>query len=128
MNYLNAQEQEHWDHVAGSASEFQNCFEEAGVAARRLHDEYYQAIAAVVSAGRFAVVNRCPYHCKATDAAAGSVEYLRSDCATREDAVAAMNALYAAEGLDCDEELYVLPREAMTAAPVSMSAEEEVPF
>jgi hypothetical protein len=70
-------EQEHLDHVAGSASEFQNCFSEAQSRCRTLAGQHRKAIDDVLAAGRFAVVTTSPYHCKSTDAFAGVIEYLR---------------------------------------------------
>ena len=116
---VNEQEQEHWDHVAGSASEFQNCFSEAQSVASRLAAQYGKAINAVLAAGRFAVVLSAPYYCRATDAIAGSVEYLRGDFETREQAQDCANRIYASEGLDSCEDLYVLPRVAPGSSPIS---------
>jgi hypothetical protein len=134
MRLMSEQEQEHVDHVAGSASEFQNCFEEATLARCRIAGDYRQAIDNVLAAGRFAVVSTSPYFCRVTGAFVGVVEHLRGDYASREAADAAALALYGAEyeahGFDIGEDLYVLPRQA--PAPVTPSevaeAQDDVPF
>lgn len=127
--YVNEQEQEHWDHVAGSASEFQNCFEEARIAASREANKHGAAIGDVLATGRFAVVLRCPYYCKATDAIAGSVEYLRGDYASRAEANAEALRIYSSEGLDSFEDLYVLPRVPLAVVlELPPVADDDVPF
>lgn len=67
-------EQEHLDHIAGSASEFQNCFAEAGMARCRVAGEAREAIDKALAAGRFAVVSTSPYFCRVTDAFVGVIE------------------------------------------------------
>jgi hypothetical protein len=124
MRLMSEQEQEHVDHVAGCASEFQNCFEEASIERCRQAGAYRQAIDDVLVAGRFAVVSTAPYFCKATDAFVGVVEYLRGDFATREAADAAALALYGREyeahGFDIGEDLYVLPRAPQVEEPTAL--------
>lgn len=132
---LSEQEQEHLDHVAGSASEFQNCFQEASISRCHVAGEARKAIDDVLNAGRFAVVSTSPYFCRVTDAFVGVVEHLRGDFATREAADAAALALYGkeygAQGFDIGEDLYVLPRapqvnpEDLRQSPVDS---DDVPF
>lgn len=124
---MSEQEQEHWDHVADCASELQNCFSEAQSAANHQAADYRKAIDEVLAAGRFAVVLRCPYYCKATDAVAGSVEYLRGSFATRDEAYVAANAIHAAEGLDSCEDLYILPAAELPVQSPAV-ADDGVPF
>jgi hypothetical protein len=120
---MNIQEQEHWEFEAGRASEFQNCYQEAEVAALRAGNDAARRIQAVLDAGRFAVVAYHPYHCKATDAVAGEVPCLCGQANSRKQAEAILNAL--AES-DPDARWIVLPREPQQVSqPVDS---EDVPF
>lgn len=69
------QAQEHAEHIAGCATEFQNCYTEAEQKARQLNAENLAKIKDAVARGYFAVVKDLLYFCKATDAVAGSYIY-----------------------------------------------------
>ena len=121
---MSLQEQEHWDHEAGRASEWQNCFTEAQQRCSELHYQQQVKIQAKLAAKLFVVVEDCPYHCKATDAVAGNVTYFRSAHFTREGAEAASNCR---EGYE--NGFYVLPRvPAPAVAPAPCLPQDDVPF
>ncbi len=130
MNCNSPAEQEHVDHVAGSASEFQNCFSEAR--SRRLNLAFAgsKAIADLLAAGRFVVVEENPYHCRATDAVAGMVAAPIGHFASREEADA-----FAAPRCEVQERygdgfVYVLPRLPVPPASLEWAAPEadDCPF
>jgi hypothetical protein len=130
--YISPAEQEHLDHVAGSASEFENCFSEARSVASRHNSEGQSKIAALVAAGRFVVVCGYPHHCKATDAFAGTIAQRRSDHASRAEADAVLGALFESGEFDPDCNYYVAPR---LPAPPALAprysepvADDDVPF
>jgi len=133
MNIRSEQEQEHFDHVAGSASEFQNCFAEAGMVRARLASEGSARINALLAAGRFVVVEESPYYCKATDAVAGMVKDVVSHHASREEAEAA--AAPRAEVMERYGDGYVCVLPALPVRPLDASdapavcpADDAVPF
>jgi hypothetical protein len=130
MNYVSPAEQEHLDHVAGSASEFQNCFSEANDVRRQLHHNGQVEIAALLAAGRFVVVEENPYHCRATDAVAGMVASPVGHFASREEAEA-----FAAPRAEVQERygdgfVYVLPRcpGLPQSAHRAVAVEDDCPF
>jgi len=61
------QEQEHWDHVWGSASEAQNCLSEAILHAAANTQVRH------IGYGRYIIRTTCAVFCRATDAFAGTV-------------------------------------------------------
>jgi hypothetical protein len=107
-NVMSAAEQEHWDHVAGSASELQNCFEEAQGRRRQLHSQNAERIARVRGFQMFAVVEEVPYYCKATDAFAGSYQIFRVGFKTREAADAYMEHMFKRGDMDPESRFIVL--------------------
>jgi len=78
MSYTSYAEQEHWDHEAGCASEFDNCLSEAKAKLRELAIQHGTRIDRARSLGLWVVIDEVDYHCKATDADAGSYEYFIS--------------------------------------------------
>ena len=74
MSYYDTAEHEHWDHVDGSATEFQNCFTEARAKVQELSSEHSAPITRALSLGLFVVVGEIEYYCRATDAFAGSFD------------------------------------------------------
>lgn len=82
------QEQEHIDHVAGSASEFQNSFAQSQIEHHHANIDTVVRIAELVEAGRFVVVGSCPAYCRVTDAVVGEHVNIEADFATRAEAEA----------------------------------------
>lgn len=125
------QEQEHLDFLAGSDTEFRNCFSEANMVRRQLAADYRRPIDAALEAGKFVVVDEEPYYCKATDAVAGMVEYLRGVFDTREEADAFALNLFAQEGQFSDGRIYVLPAAPPTVREEALAAlvpDNDIPF
>lgn len=121
-------EQEHYDHVAGSASELQNCFSEAGATRCRLAAVAFGPIANALLAGEFVVVEDAPYHCKATDAFVGVIPTRLASFDTREAAEAHANALSADPSV-FDGQVYVLPRAPQHPDDQSQDAgDDNIPF
>ncbi len=73
MSYSN-QLQEHLDHVAGEASEFQNCFSEAAEKCFQLRTEHSAPINRAKALGLFVVVREVSYYCQSTDGFAGTYD------------------------------------------------------
>lgn len=98
---MTPQEQEELDYEASSyPNEFAAAYDLSRrdlVADRR---EGSTEIAAVIAAGRFAVVATLPAFCRFTDALIGENSVLDSDYATREEAEVAVAALYERHGID----------------------------
>ena len=93
MSYT-ATEQEHWDHVNGSATEFQNCFTEARAKVQELNSNHSAPIVRARSLGLFVVVEEIEYHCRATDAFAGIFERFVVAFPTKESADLRIAKLY----------------------------------
>lgn len=85
------QEQEHYDFMAGAASELQNCFSEAQMRVGQLSAIASEPIERALALGLFVVVEEIPYHCKSTDAFAGCIPTFRIAVSTREGAEAWIN-------------------------------------
>ncbi len=117
-------EQEHWDHEAGAASELQNCYAEASSRYHLEVSRHGRFIRAALERGEFVVVESRQYHCKATDAVVGMVKYLVSSHPTRDAANAAALAYYNAGDEDCN--IDVLP--ALPAAPQPVTPDSGLPF
>lgn len=99
MSYTD-QYQEHLDHVAGCASEFQNCFTEAKDECYRQATVHSQRINKAKALGLHVVVRDVEYYCRATDAFAGSYDEFICAFPTR------LSALERAEKLsDPDSEI-----------------------
>jgi hypothetical protein len=94
MSYT-ATEQEHWDHVNGSATEFQNCFTEARAEVQELNNDHSAPIVRARSIGLFVVVREIEYYCRSTDAFAGTFDVFVVAFPTRESADARIAKLYA---------------------------------
>jgi len=77
-NYTSYAEQEHADHVAGCASEFENCYSEARTKVRELAFHHGTRIDRARSLGLWVVIDEVEYYCNATDAFAGSYEHFVS--------------------------------------------------
>lgn len=121
---LSPAEQEHADHVAGSASEFQNCYAEAGMVRARLNADQSVAIKAALDEGKFVVVREVPHYCKATDACTGTVRYFEAAFDLRGGAE---HYAYEHSGCQDDSTLYVLPR-LPAPAPETINDHDDVPF
>ena len=80
------QEQEHLDHISGSATEFQNCFTEARAKVQELNSNHSAPIVRARSLGLFVVVEEIEYHCRTTDAFAGIFERFVVAFPTKESA------------------------------------------
>ena len=76
--YTSYAEQEHADHVAGCASEFQNCYSEARSKVSQLAAQHGTRIHRARSLGLWVVIDEVDYHCRATDAFAGTYEHFIS--------------------------------------------------
>lgn len=85
---MNIQEQEHIDHVAGSASEFQNCYEEAGHQFAVEQAKENGKIARAKRQGRVVVCRQHERSCRATDGFLGWFIEFDSAWATRQAAEA----------------------------------------
>ena len=120
--------QEHLDHVAGEASEFQNCLTEAGqhLSARRTAEA--QKIGAALQAGQFVVVSEAPVYCRATDALVGTCTGFVGAFAERLPAEIAAAHHAREHGDECY--YYVLPRASLSKAPVEVeaAADDDCPF
>jgi len=122
MNAFISQEQEHWDHEAGAASEFQNCVTEASQDLSSQNSKSAQQIAEALKAGRFVVVVEAPAYCRATDAIVGTHVCFVQSFAER--LPAEISASLRA-GQDREEYYYVLPRAVLPKAPVEV---DDCPF
>jgi hypothetical protein len=118
--------EEHRDHEAGAfANESQAAF-----ALSQRTQEYPRdgaKVAAIVAAGRFAVVLHYLVYCVHTDATLATATTLVSDHATREEANAALAAFPLEEG---DEHWYVIePKPAPQPLPVAAVEDyNDLPF
>ena len=107
MRYATIQEQEHYQHEDGAATEFQNCLSEAQEKVYELATAQRALINKAKAIGLFVVVLECEYHCASTDALAGAYNLFVCAFPTREAAVAKINKLY--QGIDAycrDEYIY----------------------
>jgi hypothetical protein len=86
--YTSYAEQEHADHVAGCASEFQNCYSEAKSKVTHLSAQHGTRIHRARSLGLWVVTQDIAYYCRTTDAIAGSYEEFISAHPTEEAALA----------------------------------------
>ena len=119
---------EHADHVAGCQSEFLNCYDEASQRAAHLNAIGQGEVDALVAAGRFVVVEVSLYHCRATDAVAGSVTHARAHFPTRLEAESAFAVMDENGQLDHENNFFIAPREAAAARHEEPETGEEVPF
>jgi hypothetical protein len=121
------QYQEHLDHVAGSACEFQNAY----ALSRSEFRSGFAAVQAVIDLGRFAVVVEVPAYCRFTDASLGVSYHIESQHSTREAADAAAEELAMQWGDDPGNDCAIsvhpeLPRPV--AAPFSWVGDSDIPF
>lgn len=123
---MSAAEQEHWDHVAGSVSEFQNCLSEARSDLSRLNALSDQRIHASLRGGYFVVVRESTYYCRATDGIAGVRRGWDSVYDTREDAERAANKI--GEDSQGEDNAYVLPRLPEPQRPIPAVTNDDCPF
>jgi hypothetical protein len=117
---MSIQEQEDVDFVGGS--EAQNCLAEAAIACAMFARGPAAKIAALVSAGRVVVVRSDPYHCRSTDAIAGTIRVPLADFAVRSEAEAYING-NADFANDSDSSYSILPARSAPATPVAAAAE-----
>ena len=94
MSYYSTAEQEHWDHVDGSATEFQNCFTEAHAKVQELSREFSVPILRARSLGLFVVVQEMEYYCQSTDALAGTFNRFVAAFPTEQSANDRVQSLY----------------------------------
>jgi hypothetical protein len=106
---MTEQEQEHWDHEAGSASELQNCLSEARMSLSAHNAGSWDRINLALREGKFVVVSKSAWYCRATDGLAGEAVSLECVRDTREAAeLAAQQEMERTQGeSDCS----VLPVE-----------------
>jgi hypothetical protein len=116
--------QEHFDHVAGSASEQQNAYSRS----RMEFDNGMRGVNDLTRAGLFVVVVSGPVYCGRTDALIGTAYHPVSVFRKRADAVAEVLATYTeweshgAQECDCE----VFPRERRE--PLWTPQEADLPF
>lgn len=127
MRYVNEQEQEHLDHVAGSASEFQNCYEEARVRSSDEQSKVRGIIHRMVNEGLFVIVCSSPDYCKVTDAICGEHLSIRGAYGDRGAANRSLAAMHEAGRFDPEDSTYVYPFE-LPPAPEMICDDENVPF
>lgn len=125
MRMISENEQEHLDHVAGSASEFQNCFEEASIARVHTADREARDIAQALSNGLFVVVNEQLHYCRATDAVTGSVRYFDSSYLSIGDALQRQEEL---QNGDPDARVSVEPHLPVFYSPAPVDDGDDIPF
>ncbi len=70
---MNIQEQEHWDHEAGRATDFQNAFSEAHVKLGELQEVHGKRIERALALGLSVVTREVEHFCRSTDAFVGVV-------------------------------------------------------
>lgn len=80
------QEQEHWDHEAGVASEFQNAFALSKMTTTIRNDS--ERIAQLALEGFFVAVSECEVQCRYTDALLGYSRRVIGHGRTRAEALA----------------------------------------
>lgn len=122
---MNANYIEHLEHVAGSASEFQNCLTEANAARRELARVHAARIERAISFGLCVVVESEAYYCRATDAFAGSYERFVIALPSREAAEKHAERRCLA---DPEAQCYVLPRLAPVAVEAAPAEVDDCPF
>ncbi len=99
MSYNTYAEQEHLDHVAGCATEFQNAYALSSIQSMGRGDG---KISRAKGLGLFVVVEEYPIYCRFTDAFIGNVSKFICAFPTRESAVAKATKLSIAAGIDND--------------------------
>jgi hypothetical protein len=126
---------EHDEHVAGEASEFDNCLREAGDVVRENNYLTDRSTGALVAAGAFVVVGASTYYCRSTDAVVGEWRTLDSHWETRAEADAKVRRLFEILGDDYDGEvgwsvLPALPPVSAVTGPGhgTVADEDECPF
>jgi hypothetical protein len=125
MMTMSEQEQEHWDHVAGSASEFQNCYEEAGIRRVQIAAGEDEKIAAALAQGLFVVVNEQPHYCRVTDAVTGTVRYFDTAHLSIRRAIQRRDDLQAG---DPDARVSIEPHLPEPPYVAPAGADDDVPF
>jgi hypothetical protein len=105
---MTEQEQEHWDHEAGSASELQNCLSEARMSLSQLNHKASKLIADALAENLFVVVVESTHYCRSTDAIAGVRKSYYMGCILRSDAE--MTAQQIVNDSQGEDNAYVLPR------------------
>lgn len=126
------QAQEHWDHVAGSASDHQNAYSMSQLQ----HRSGMQGVQDLVRAGLHVVVMSGPAYCRSTDAIIGSHYSPLSCFRDRAAALAEVAATYEqweATGMDdeCSLAVYPLPEAPKRARPLpraSATVDDDLPF
>ena len=100
MSYNTYAEQEHLDHVAGCATEFQNAYALSSIQSMGRGDGHL--ISRAKGLGLFVVVEESPMYCRYTDAFIRNVSTFICAFPTRESAVAKATKLSIAAGIDND--------------------------
>jgi len=100
MSYNTYAEQEHLDHVAGCATEFQNAYAFSSIQSMGRGDGHL--ISRAKKLGLFVVVEESPMYCRYTDAFIRNVSTFICAFPTRESAVAKATKLSIAAGIDND--------------------------
>lgn len=123
------QAQEHWDHVAGSASDHQNAYS----LSRMSHRSGLQGVQDLVRAGLHVVVVTGPAYCRSTDALIGThyspVACFRDRAAAQAEAAAIFESWGDDPG-DCSIAIYPLPAQEPAAARAGRFAalDDDLPF
>jgi len=82
---MNTQEQEHWDHEAGVASEFQNSFAVSKMTTTVKRED--ERIAQLRREGHYVAVSECEVCCRFTDALIGMARTVIGTARTRAGSV-----------------------------------------
>jgi hypothetical protein len=127
---MSEQEQEHWDHEAGRASEFQNSFSGSSIQAANEEVRVRGLIDTFVKSGQFVLVESSPMHCRVTDAVCGEHLSILSVWGSRAAAKRALQALFEDGGCDMECGFQVFPLEAqpVVAVAVDLGVDDGVPF
>lgn len=103
-------EQEHNDHVAGSASEHQNCLTEANMTLFQRNGAVRAKVDRLTDLGQFPVVSSAPAYCHATDAILGDQLSIVKIFSARPAADAEVRRLNDFESCDGEVSFEVFPR------------------
>lgn len=124
---MNIQEIEHIEHVAGSASEFQNSYAQSRLEHSAENSRVRGLIQSFVDGGQYVIVCSSPTYCRVTDAIVGEHLSIRGAYGDRGAAERSMRAMFEAGHFDPEESVYIYP---FPVNPPDMVVDdsEQVPF
>lgn len=105
---LSPAEREHLEHVAGEATEYQNCYTEAQQKRAELASAGSVNIRRMHKLRLFVLAQEIEYYCRATDAFVGTYHVAISGFPTRAGAEQALSKLYDAEDEGRAESMFVV--------------------